>query len=162
MKVPLWVWTVFLVVALLATPVVSAENTNGYKVRPSIGNASGGNTSADAINPLNVITPLTVSNSIIQGQTIRHQFNIGSGVRWLEVNLDWISSSDSLALTVYTPGWAKVGTYHDIDDGVIDGKIHIDIIPNSGYVEQGAWTFDVYGERVATQRTYYLDVYQHY
>ncbi len=146
-----------MVVALLAAPIVSAENipavsadnTSGYKVRPSVGNASGG-------------SPLTVTDSVKQGETKRHQFNIGSGVRWLEVNLDWTSSSDSLTLTIYTPSWVKVGTYHDADDGVIDGKIHIDIVPNSGYVQQGVWTFDVYGERVATQRTYNLNVYQHY
>ncbi len=157
MKISLWIWTVFLVVALLAAPIVSAENipaasqdnTSGYKVRPSIGNASG-------------VSPLTVTDSIKQGETKRHQFNIGSGVRWLEVNLDWTSSSDSLTLTIYTPGWVKVGTYHDADDGVIDGKIHIDIVPNSGYVQQGVWTLDVYGERVVTQRTYNLNVYQHY
>lgn len=147
----------FLVVALLAAPIVLAENipaasqdnTSGYKVRPSIGNASGGN-------------PLTVTDSVKQGETKRHQFYVGSGVRWLEVNLDWTSPSDSLTLTIYTPSWVKIGTYHDIDDGVLDGKIHIDIVPNSGYVEPGVWTFDVYGERVATQRTYNLNVYQHY
>lgn len=149
MKIPLWIGGVFLVVALLATPMVSAEKIKEYTVRPSTGNGTSEVT-------------IAVIGSVIQGETDRQQFNIGSGVRWLEVNLDWTSSSDSLTLTVYTPGWAKVGTYHDIDDGIIDGKIHIDIVPNSGYVEPGVWTFDVYGERVATQRTYNLNVYQHY
>lgn len=146
MKIPLKICAIFLVVALLATPTVSAEKIKEYTVLPSIGNATSEVT-------------IAVTGSVVQGQTDRQQFYVGNGVRWLEVNLNWTDSSDSLALTIYTPKWVKIGTYHDIDDGAIDGKIHIGIIPDSGFVESGVWTFDVYGERVATQRRYELNVY---
>lgn len=147
MKIALRICAVFLVVALVAAPIVSAEKTTGYTVRPSTGNASE--------------VTIMVTDSIRQGETNRHQFYVGNGVNWLEVYHDWKDSSDSLTLTIYTPGWGNIGTFHDIDDGVIDGKIHIDIVPDNGYVESGVWTFDVYGEHVATQRTYDINVFQH-
>ena len=147
MKVPLKVCALFLVVALLAAPTVSAEKTKEYTVRPFSGNVS-------------EIT-ISVTDSVEQGETNRHSFYVGNGVNWLEVYHNWRDSSDSLTLTIYTPKGVKIGTFHDIDDGVMDGKIHIGIIPDNGYVESGVWVFDVYGESVATQRTYDLNVFPH-
>ncbi|GLI47415.1 hypothetical protein MBOURGENBZM_22070 [Methanoculleus bourgensis] len=40
-----------------------------------------------------------------------------------------------------------------------DGKIHIDIDPDGGYVSQGTWTFDEYDEKVSSQRNYTLNLY---
>jgi len=113
MKIPLRICVVFLVVALVAAPMVSAKETTGYTMRPSTGNASE--------------VTIMVTDSIMQGETNTHQFYVGNGVNWLEVYHDWKDSSDSLTLTIYTPGWDEIGTFHDIDDGVTDGKIHIDI-----------------------------------
>ncbi len=141
------VFALLLVIAFLAVPPVSGKEDVGYTIRPS--------TSDDPV------TTLRLSSSIGQGETNRHQFYVGSGVRYLEVYLDWGSASDSLRLTIYAPSGSKIGTFRDNADGAVDGKIHIDIDPDSNYVSPGTWTFDVYGEKVSSQRTYSLNLYQH-
>lgn len=141
------VFALLLVVAFLAVPPVSAKDSSGYTVRPSASD-----------------TPVVIqrlADTIDQGETDRHQFDVGSGVAYLEVYLSWYSTSDALALTVYSPSWSCIGTYHDSDDGTEDGKIHIDIVPDSNYVDQGTWTFDVYGESVSSSRTYSFNLYEH-
>ena len=75
--------------------------------------------------------------------------------------LNWGSTSDSLALTIYTPSGSTIGTFRDSSDGMTDGKIHIDIDPDGNYVDQGTWTLDVYGEKVSSERSYTLNLYQH-
>lgn len=142
-------FVLLLVVAFLAVPPVSAKEDIEYTVRPSISD--------------DPVTTLRLSDSIGQGETNRHQFYIGSKVAYLEVYLDWGPSpnSDSLALTVYTPSWKNLGTLRDSIDGQTNDRIHIDIDPDSSYVDQGTWTFDVYGEQVSSQRSYTLSVYQH-
>jgi len=141
------VFALLLVVAFLAVPPVSAREGDGYTVRPS--------TSDDPV------TTLRLSDTISQGETNRHQFYVGSGVAYLEVYLNWGSISDSLTLTIYTPSGSKIGTFRDNADGTTDGKIHIDIDQDSGNVSQGTWTFDVYGEKVSSQRNYTFNLYQH-
>jgi len=78
------------------------------------------------VNPIN--KPGTYYNS---------QCKIGSGVNYLEVNLKWGDTSDSLTLSVYTPSGSKLGTYHDSSDGSTNGRIRININPSQGYVQQG-------------------------
>lgn len=140
-------FALLLVVAFLAVPPVSAKEDVGYTIRPS--------TSGDPV------TTLRLSDSIGQGETNRHQFYVGSEVAYLEVYLNWGSTSDSLALTIYAPSGSEIDTFRDNADGVVDGKIHIDIDPDSGYVSQGTWSIDVYGEKVSSQRSYTLNLYQH-
>ena len=141
------VFALLLVVAFLAVPPVSAGEGDGYTVRPS--------TSDDPV------TTLRLSDSVGPDETNRHQFYVGSGVAYLEVYLNWGSTSDSLTLTIYTPSGSKIGTFRDNADGTTDGKIHIDIDQDSGNVSQGTWTFDVYGEKVSSQRNYTFNLYQH-
>ncbi|WP_300998812.1 peptidase [Methanoculleus sp.] len=141
------VFALLLVVVFLVVPPVSAKEDVGYTIRPS--------TSDDPV------TTLRLSDTISQGETNRHQFYVGSGVAYLEVYLDWGSASDSLTLTIYAPSGSKTGTFRDNADGEVDGKIHIDIDPDSGYISQGTWTFDVYGERVSSERSYTLNLYPH-
>ena len=138
-------FALLLVVSFLAVPPVAATEGDGYTVRPS---------GSD-----DLVTTLRPSDSIGQGETNRHQFYVGSGVAYLEVYLNWGSTSDSLALTIYAPSGSKIGTFHDNADGVVDGKIHIDIDPDSSYVSQGTWAFDVYGEKVSSERSYTFNVY---
>jgi hypothetical protein len=140
-------FALLLVVAFLAVPPVSAGEGDGYTVRPS--------TSDDPV------TTLRLSDSVGQDETNRHQFYVGSGVAYLEVYLNWGSTSDSLTLTIYAPSGSKIGTFRDNADEIVDGKIHIDIDPDSSYVDQGTWAFDVYGEQVSSQRSYSLNLYQH-
>lgn len=140
-------FAMLLVVAFLAVPSASAKDGAGYNVRPSVSDAP------------EVV--LKLADTIDQGENDRHQFYVGSRVAYLEVYLAWNSASDALALTVYSPSWSCIGTYHDNDDGIEDGKIHIDIIPDSDNVDQGTWTFDVYGEKVSSPRTYSFNLYEH-
>lgn len=44
---------------------------------------------------------------------------------------------------------------------MMDGKIHIDIDPDGNYVDRGTWTLDVYGEKVSSERSYTLNLYQY-
>jgi hypothetical protein len=53
---------------------------------------------------------------------------VGSGVNYLEVDLDWGDPTDSLSLTMYTPGGSNLGTYYDCGGG----RIHLDRVPNEG------------------------------
>lgn len=142
-------FALLLVVAFLAVPPVSATEDTEYTICPSASD--------------DPVTTLRLSDSIGQGETNRHQFNIGSEVKHLEVYLDWGPSPnpDSLALTVYTPSWKNLGMLHDSIDGQTNDRIHIDIVPDSSYVDRGIWTFDVYGEQVSSQRSYTLNIYQH-
>ena len=141
------VFVLLLAVAFLAVPPVSANEGVGYTVRPS--------TSDDPV------TTLGLSDTVGQGETNRHQFYVGSEVAYLEIYLNWGSTSDSLALTIYAPSGSRIGTFRDSSDGMMDGKIHIDIDPDGNYVDQGTWTLDVYGEKVSSERSYTLNLYQY-
>ncbi|MHC1754963.1 MAG: hypothetical protein AB9861_05940 [Methanosarcina sp.] len=98
---------------------------------------------------------------IVQGQTITHNINVGSGVNSLEVDLNWGDTSDSLTLSVYIPSGSKLGTYSDNSDGSVNGRIHFSIDPSQGYVEQGTWKFKVYGESVSGTESYTFNVALH-
>ena len=100
-------------VMLLVAPAVSAEEQK-YTVRPSTNETPS--------------APGRISDSIMQGQTNTHYSNVGSGVNYLEVDLDWGDPTDSLSLTMYTPGGSNLGTYYDCGGG----RIHLDRVPNEG------------------------------
>lgn len=147
------------IIGLMTIPAVSAEkgdseNANGkdYIVSPWIEN------SFDTENPL---FSTLLSQSISQGQTITNNVNVGSGVNYLEVDLNWGDTSDSLTLSVYTPSGSKLGTYRDNSDGSVNGRIRLNIDPSQGYVQQGTWKFKVYGESVSGTEDYTFNVYQH-
>jgi len=53
---------------------------------------------------------------ISQGQTITNNVNVGSGMNYLEVDLNWGGTSDSLTLSVYTPSESKLGTYRTLTE----------------------------------------------
>lgn len=134
-------------IILISVPVVSAKEDCSYSVRPSVHKEP--------------FVSVKLSDTITQSETNRHQMYIGNEVKYFEMYLNWQSDSDSLALTVYTPSWTNIGNFHDSDDGILDGKIHIDIVPNGNYVDQGTWTFDVYGESVSSQRSYTFSIISH-
>ena len=136
-----------MVAALLSAPVVSAKNTTEYTVRPSSGETP----------PVSI----QISDSITQSQTKTYYTNVGTGVNWLEVDLNWGNKANSLSLTIYKPSGSSIGTYYDSSDGVIDGRIHIDVVPGQGYVEAGQWMYKVYGVSVTGTEDYTFNVYQH-
>lgn len=86
---------------------------------------------------------------------------LGSEIHWLEVDLRWGVSSNSLALKIYSPSNSILGTYHDNSDGKIDGRIHLSIYPSTGYIEQGKWQFKLYGESVSGTQRYTFNLYGH-
>jgi len=86
---------------------------------------------------------------------------VGSGVNYLEVDLNWRDTSDSLTLSAYTPSGSKLGTYRDNSDGSVNGRTHINIDHSHGYVQQGTWKFKIYGESISGTEDYTFNVYQH-
>ncbi|MFU8766349.1 MAG: hypothetical protein ACNA7I_01550 [Candidatus Methanoperedens sp.] len=113
-----WLVTLFMVVVILSAPALSAKEKD-YTVRPSSGETP----------PVSIL----IYDSITQGQTKTYYTNVGTGVNWLEVDLNWGNKANSLSLTIYKPGGSSIGTYYDSSDGVIDGRIHIDIVPGQDY-----------------------------
>lgn len=109
----------------------------------------------------NSVSSLRSTQYISQGQTITHNVNVGSGVDYLEVDLNWGDTSDSLTLSIYTPSGSKIGTYRDNYDGSVNGRIRLNIDPSQGYVVQGTWIFKVYGESVSGTEDYTFNVAQH-
>ncbi|HOW15559.1 hypothetical protein [Methanosarcina sp.] len=132
--------------------LVSAKNDKvDYIVSPS-------EDSSDTENPVSILSTQYIS----QGQAINHYVSVGSGVDYLEVDLNWGDTSDSLTLKIYNPSGTQIGgTYRDSSDGSVNGRIHINITPSSGDVQQGTWRFRVYGESVSGTESYTLNVYQH-
>lgn len=131
--------------------LVSTNNKVDYIISPS-------EDSSDTENPVSILS----TQSITQGQTINHYVSVGSGVNYLEVDLNWGDTSDSLTLKIYNPSGTQVGgTYRDSSDGSVNGRIHLNIDPSQGYVQQGSWKFKVYGETVSGTQSYTFNVYQH-
>lgn len=82
-------------------------------------------------------------------------------MNYLEVDLNWRDTSDSLTLSAYTSSGSKLGTYRDNSDGSVNGRIHINIDPSQGYVQQGTWKFKVYGESISGTEDYTFSVAMH-
>lgn len=95
----------------------------------------------------------TVYDTISQGETNLHGKNVGSGLTILVVDLNWGDSTDSLRLKIYTPSGSVLGPYYDNADGVINGKIHLNIQDPNG-IETGTWKYQIYGYRVAGTEDY--------
>lgn len=134
------------------TEVVSDSDGKDYIVSPWVENS---------FDMEDYLFSALLTQSISQGQTITNNVNVGSGVNYLEVDLNWGDTSDSLTLSVYTPSGSKLGTYRDNFDGSVNGRVHFSIDPSQGYVQQGTWKFKVYGESVSGTEEYTFNVYQH-
>lgn len=155
------------IIGLIAVPTVSAENgyaensknkvvldstDKNYIVSPWIENS---------FDTENSVCSLRSTKSISQGQTITHYMSVGSGVNYLEVDLNWGDTSDSLTLSISTPSGRNLGTLRDNSDGSVNGRIHLNIDPSQGYAEQGTWKFKVYGESVSGTEDYTFNVALH-
>ena len=90
---------------------------------------------------ITLLAAILIYDSIREGQTMYYYSDVESGANWLEVDLDWGDSTDSLSLTIYAPNGSNIRTYYDANDEIVDGRIHLDIVPNQGYVEPGQWKF---------------------
>ena len=155
------------IIGLMTIPAVSAEKGDSENANTKVILDSTGENyivSPWIENPFDTENPLfsiLLTQSISQGQTITNNVNVGSGVNYLEVDLNWGDTSDSLTLSVYTPSGSKLGTYRDNSDGSVNGRIRLNINPSQGYVQQGTWKFKVYGESVSGTQSYTFNVYQH-
>ena len=136
---------VVMVVLLLCTTsaVVSAKElplavTGGYLVVPS--HTTG-------------VKPLTVYDSITQGETNWEYQQVSSYTNSLNVDLDWGKPSNSLQLTIYSPDGYVFGPYYDSSDGVIDGRINL-YIGNTNGIAEGTWMYKIYGYSVSGTQTY--------
>ncbi|OJH49715.1 hypothetical protein MPF_0503 [Methanohalophilus portucalensis FDF-1] len=101
------------------------------------------------------ITPRWVSDTITQGETNWHGKSVSSYTTSLHIDLNWGDTSDSLRLKVYNPSNQLVGTFYDSSDGVIDGRINIEI-RKSGGIDLGTWHYQVYGYHVTGIEDYYI------
>ncbi|CAJ36189.1 hypothetical protein [Methanocella arvoryzae] len=96
---------------------------------------------------------LTISGSITQGNLNLHYKTVSGYYTNLPVDLDWGNSANSLRLNVYSPDKITFGPFYDNADGVIDGKISINI-RNSNGIAQGTWKYEVYGHSVSGTQSY--------
>ena len=155
------------IIGLMAVPAVSAKEAYAENSETKIILNSAGKDYIVSLSTENFfdtesfIFPQRSTQSISQGQTITHNVDVGSGVNYLEMDLNWGDTSDSLTLSVYTPSGSKLGTYNDNSDGSVNGRIRINIDPSQGYVQQGTWKFKVYGESVSGREDYTFNVALH-
>jgi len=59
------------------------------------------------------------------------------------VDLKWGNPSNSLRLTIYSPDGYVFGPYFDNADGVINGRINLNINNPNG-IAKGTWYYEVY------------------
>jgi len=160
-------FVLYIIIGLMAATVVSAEEEQAINSGSEVTSASTGKDyivnpwTENSFDEESYISSLRSTQYISQGQTINHYVSVGSGVNFLEVDLNWGDTSDSLALTIYSPSGTSLGTYHDSSDGSVNGRIHMNINPSSGYIQQGSWRFKVYGESVSGTEDYSFNLYQH-
>ncbi|RXA14732.1 hypothetical protein EQO05_15080 [Methanosarcina sp. MSH10X1] len=100
-------------------------------------------------------------NYIKKRQSKIHEVKVDSGANYLEVDLNWGDKNDKLRLITYTPSGSKLETNRDNADGRINGRIHVNILPSKGDMQQGTWQFKIYGEDVSGKEGYSFNVYQH-
>jgi hypothetical protein len=158
------VLTLCMVAGLLFVPLALADEEHGVNAAIKDNLVSAKNDKIDYIvSPSTDDSGLSAKSTqyITQGKTIVHYVSVGSGVNYLEVDLNWGDTSDSLTLSIYTPSGSKIGTYSDSSDGSVNGRIHLNIYPSQGYIEQGTWKFKVYGATVSGTEDYTFNVYGH-
>ncbi|WP_254059062.1 peptidase domain-containing protein [Methanogenium sp. MK-MG] len=96
-----------------------------------------------------------VYDTITQGETNQHSKTVDTDITVLHVDLNWGDQADSLRLKVYSPDWQYLGMYFDNADGMIDGRISIDI-ENPNGIAKGTWHYEVYGYNVEGTEDYYI------
>ena len=65
------------------------------------------------------------------------------------------NSGNSLRLKIYSPDGYVFGPYFDNADGVINGRINLNINNPNG-IARGTWYYEVYGYSVAGTEDYYI------
>ena len=98
------------------------------------------------------------NNAIAGGQTNWHKVNVADSVKSFNVDVKWQNANDSLRLMVYTPDGKILGPYDDSSDGVIDGRIDLNIANPSG-VATGDYYLKVTDTALSGKDEYYVKTY---
>lgn len=128
--------------ASLAMAAVSEEQIETDK--------RGGYTIVPAKNTGGDISIQSVYATITQSQTNWHTKNVTTFITTLNVNLNWGNPGNSLRLKIYSPDGYIFGPYFDNADGVIDGRINLDIRNPNG-IAIGTWRYEDGYSVVGTQ-----------
>lgn len=102
------------------------------------------------------IHPMTVYNTISQGQYQWQCKPVNYYTTSLPFDLYWGNPSNSLQLKIITPDGYVLGPYYDLADGVYNGEIAFNV-NRAGGVAQGNWYTEVYGYRVTGSQSYRVD-----
>jgi hypothetical protein len=132
-----------LVCAAALVPGVAAQDVdtgNGYTIRPAYN-----------LNLPSVILPKS-SGSITQGETDYYFRYVSPGTTAVVPDLNWGDISDSLTLSISTPG-GSLGPFNDASDGIDNARIYLHISNPSG-LTSGTWEFQIYGEHVSGSQSY--------
>lgn len=129
-----------LALAAVSEEKINAAKTGGYTVEPANG------TDGD-------IGIQSVYATITQGQTNWHTKDVTTFITTLNVDLNWGNPSNSLRLTIYSPDGYVFGPYFDNADGVINGRINLNIRNPDG-IAKGTWHYEVYGYSVVGTQSY--------
>ncbi len=127
-----------LAMAAVSEEKINAAKTGGYTVVPTTGGDVGIN---------------TVYATITQGQTNWHTKDVTTFITTLNVDLNWGNPHNSLRLRIYSPDGYVFGPYFDNADGVIDGRINLNIRNPNG-IAKGTWHYEVYGYSVVGTQSY--------
>jgi len=142
--------TVFLLSVVLVTAAIGSASALSVDLNKA---NNGGYTVTPATDTIRAVSPMTVSDSISQGETNWHSQDVNVFSTSLHVDLNWGNPSNSLRLKIYTPDGYTLGPYYDNADGPIDGRINI-YVNNPNGIAQGTWYYEVYGYSVSGTQSY--------
>jgi hypothetical protein len=97
--------------------------------------------------------PMTLYNTISQGQYQWQSKLINYYTTSVNFNLYWGYPPNSLRLRIITPDGYVLGPYYDSSDGVTNGAVNINV-NRAGGVAQGTWITEVYGYSVSGSQSY--------
>src|SRR5271157_2942688 len=129
--------------------LVTKAGNGGYMVRPA--HTGGSTTGTWAAGGL--ISPMRLSGTISQGQTLWFTKYISQGCPGFYTTLNWGNPSNDLQLTIFTADGYVVGPFDDGSDGVIDGAVSMYIWRNGG-LAGGTYYEKVYGLSVNGQQSF--------
>jgi hypothetical protein len=129
-----------LAMAAVSEEKMNAAKTGGYTVEPA--NGTGGDVGIQS-----------VYSTITQGQTNWHTKDVTTFITTLNVDLNWGNPGNSLRLTIYSPDGYVFGPYFDNADGVVNGRINLNIRNPNG-IAKGTWYYEVYGYSVVGAQSY--------
>jgi len=127
--------------------IIDESRMLGYNV-DVVGGGGGGLSVVD-------VSVRWVYDTIKQGENNWHAKEVRGFITNLNVDLNWGNHGNSLRLRIYTPEGYVLGPYFDSADGVMDGRIDLNIKRQNG-IARGVWYYEVYGYNVTGVEDYYM------